>query len=133
MRSRYAAYVEHAVDYIINTCAKDESKADIDYKSTKEWSEQSKWLGLKILAVTGGGPADTEGTVEFEARYERNGLRDTHHETAQFKKTNGEWLYNEGTVAPVTIVRAGPKIGRNDPCPCGSGKKYKHCCGARAG
>ncbi|HJP96981.1 MAG TPA: SEC-C metal-binding domain-containing protein, partial [Rhodanobacteraceae bacterium] len=32
------------------------------------------------------------------------------------------------TAAPV--VRAGPKIGRNDPCPCGSGKKYKHCHGA---
>ncbi len=27
-------------------------------------------------------------------------------------------------------VRTGPKVGRNDPCPCGSGKKYKHCCGA---
>ncbi len=26
-------------------------------------------------------------------------------------------------------VRPGPKVGRNDPCPCGSGKKYKHCCG----
>jgi uncharacterized protein YecA (UPF0149 family) len=29
-----------------------------------------------------------------------------------------------------TIVREAPKIGRNDPCPCGSGKKYKKCCGA---
>ncbi len=29
----------------------------------------------------------------------------------------------------VTVVRTGPKVGRNDPCPCGSGKKYKHCCG----
>jgi tetratricopeptide (TPR) repeat protein len=29
-----------------------------------------------------------------------------------------------------TVRRAQPKIGRNDPCPCGSGKKYKHCCGA---
>ena len=27
------------------------------------------------------------------------------------------------------IVNKGPKIGRNSPCPCGSGKKYKHCCG----
>ena len=26
-------------------------------------------------------------------------------------------------------IRKGPKVGRNDPCPCGSGKKYKHCCG----
>jgi preprotein translocase subunit SecA len=30
----------------------------------------------------------------------------------------------------VAPVRSGPKIGRNDPCPCGSGKKYKACCGA---
>ena len=31
--------------------------------------------------------------------------------------------------ASVQVIRSGPKIGRNDPCPCGSGKKYKHCCG----
>ena len=36
-----------------------------------------------------------------------------------------------GTVTKVeTVVHEGPKIGRNDPCPCGSGKKYKKCCGA---
>ncbi|MBO6107577.1 MAG: SEC-C domain-containing protein [Stomatobaculum sp.] len=29
-------------------------------------------------------------------------------------------------------IRKGKKIGRNDPCPCGSGKKYKHCCGRNA-
>lgn len=32
----------------------------------------------------------------------------------------------------VTVVRQGPKVGRNDPCPCGSGKKYKNCCGRNA-
>ncbi|HAK44992.1 MAG TPA: preprotein translocase subunit SecA [Spirochaeta sp.] len=32
--------------------------------------------------------------------------------------------------AGVQVTRSTPKIGRNDPCPCGSGKKYKHCCGA---
>ncbi|MCB1903860.1 MAG: SEC-C domain-containing protein, partial [Gammaproteobacteria bacterium] len=31
---------------------------------------------------------------------------------------------------PKTEVHAGPKVGRNDPCPCGSGKKFKKCCGA---
>ena len=31
--------------------------------------------------------------------------------------------------APVTVVKQGPDVGRNDPCPCGSGKKYKNCCG----
>jgi len=28
----------------------------------------------------------------------------------------------------VTLIRQGPKVGRNDPCPCGSGKKHKKCC-----
>ena len=31
-----------------------------------------------------------------------------------------------------TVRRETPKVGRNDPCPCGSGKKYKHCCGRNA-
>jgi len=33
------------------------------------------------------------------------------------------------TQAKAKPVRTGPKVGRNDPCPCGSGKKYKQCCG----
>ncbi|MBR2275531.1 MAG: SEC-C domain-containing protein [Lachnospiraceae bacterium] len=41
-----------------------------------------------------------------------------------------ERLYKEQKRS-MTIVHEGPKIGRNDPCPCGSGKKYKKCCGAR--
>ena len=35
-----------------------------------------------------------------------------------------------GPRRPATVRRAQPKVGRNDPCPCGSGKKYKKCCGA---
>jgi curved DNA-binding protein CbpA len=41
--------------------------------------------------------------------------------------------FDEGEPDPeeiVTVRRSQPKVGRNDPCPCGSGKKYKHCCGA---
>jgi len=38
-------------------------------------------------------------------------------------------LQQQGQEKPKPIVRAGPKVGRNDPCPCGSGKKYKKCCG----
>lgn len=127
MRSRYSAYVEHAVDYIIDTCAQNE-KEKIDYKQTKDWSERSKWLGLKIISTEKGGENDTEGTVEFEANYELGGLKDQHHENAKFVKQNGRWLYDEGTIVPKTVVRTAPKVGRNEPCPCGSGKKYKHCC-----
>jgi preprotein translocase subunit SecA len=34
-----------------------------------------------------------------------------------------------GPTRPSTVRRTQPKVGRNDPCPCGSGKKYKNCCG----
>ncbi|MCL2382092.1 MAG: YchJ family protein [Treponema sp.] len=128
MRSRYTAYVEQAIDYIIDTCIHDDDDK-IDFKQTKNWSEKSKWLGLTILSTEKGGPDDTEGSVEFEASYEMEGLKDTHHENARFKKKDGRWLYDEGTVVPKTMIRTGPKVGRNEPCPCGSGKKYKHCCG----
>jgi len=132
MRSRYSAYVEHAIDYIIDTCIH-RGEDDIDYKSTRDWSEQSTWLGLKIISTEKGGLADTEGAVEFEATYERNGLKDIHHERAKFKRENssagGAWLYDEGHIVPRTIVRSGAKTGRNDPCPCGSGRKFKHCHG----
>jgi len=138
MRSRYSAYVEHEIDYIINTCrsrdrdtaSSSDAQAPIDYKSTRDWSEQSTWLGLKIISTEKGGVTDTEGTVEFEASYIRDGLKDIHHERAKFTRegTDTQWLYDEGYVTPVTVVRSGPKTGRNAPCPCGSGKKYKHCC-----
>jgi SEC-C motif-containing protein len=128
MRSRYSAYAEHAVDYIVSTCDR-EGRDAIDVRQTRNWSERSRWLGLKILEVDKGGPQDQEGIVEFEASYEQDGLRDIHHERAKFKKKDGKWFYEEGDIVPKTVVRTGPKVGRNDPCPCGSGKKYKHCCG----
>ena len=37
-----------------------------------------------------------------------------------------------GDMPPVPHVRRGDKVGRNAPCPCGSGKKYKKCCGVNA-
>ena len=41
-----------------------------------------------------------------------------------------EWKFADGELVGETpTVREEPKIGRNDPCPCGSGKKYKKCCG----
>lgn len=45
-----------------------------------------------------------------------------------FSEEKRKELYKEQK-ASGTVRREGPKIGRNDPCPCGSGKKYKKCCG----
>lgn len=44
----------------------------------------------------------------------------------------GEWREAFEEVQP-PVVRVGPKIGRNDPCPCGSGRKFKKCCGESGG
>jgi SEC-C motif domain protein len=129
MRSRYSAYAKKAIDYIVDTCLIDDEHG-IDKDATKRWSEKSNWLGLKILSVEKGGASDEEGVVEFKAGYVLDGLRESHHEKAAFAKKEGVWLYVDGEVIPETVVREGPKVGRNDPCPCGSGKKYKKCCGA---
>lgn len=45
---------------------------------------------------------------------------------------DGGQRMSDGTKANTTVVNEGPKVGRNDPCPCGSGKKYKNCCGKNA-
>lgn len=47
-----------------------------------------------------------------------------------FSKEKQQELYKKEKTSH-TVVKA-PKVGRNDPCPCGSGKKYKKCCGANA-
>ncbi len=126
MRSRYTAYAKAEVDYILHSCVADDG---IDPAATRNWSEKAEWKGLKIIRTEKGGSGDTEGVVEFVASYVMDGLKDEHHETAKFVKKDGNWLYDTGDVKTATVVRASPKVGRNDPCPCGSGKKYKHCCG----
>lgn len=51
-------------------------------------------------------------------------------ERASKKKKSMQFSHGEGESSPETVRREGKKIGRNAPCPCGSGKKYKKCCGA---
>lgn len=51
------------------------------------------------------------------------------HDHGQHGHVHGPHCNHDHHFAPVvTHVRAGPKVGRNDPCPCGSGKKHKKCC-----
>lgn len=129
MRSRYTAYVKHEIDYIAKSCVNNDEESQIDMEETRRWSEESEWLGLKIIRTEKGKASDTKGMVEFSATYERKGMKDVHLEHANFIKKDGVWLYESGELIPTTIVRTGEKVGRNDPCPCGSGLKYKKCCG----
>jgi SEC-C motif-containing protein len=128
MRSRYTAYVVHAIDYILDTHhVKVTAKSSKSYESIKKWSEESEWLGLKIINVSES--EEGKSTVHFEAYYERDMLSHVHHEIANFEKINDRWFYVDGEIIPQTIKRVCEKVGRNDPCPCGMQKKYKHCCG----
>ncbi len=64
---------------------------------------------------------------------------ETHREGYQFganvasQQAAARASANAGAVSPVQVIRTAPKVGRNDPCPCGSGKKYKNCCGRNQG
>jgi SEC-C motif domain protein len=129
MRARYTAHAIKAFDYIFDTTHPD-SRQDDDRKSTAAWSKRLDWQHLEIRSVEGGGVDDEKGLVEFVARYRKNGKAFDHHEIAEFVREDGRWYFKDGQPPqPVQVVRQGPKIGRNDPCICGSGKKYKKCCG----
>ena len=128
MRSRYSAYVKAQVEYIFETTHPEHRKG-YDQQGTKEWAENSEWEGLDIVGVKNGGREDETGEVEFIATYREKGVKKVHHELAQFRKENGLWLFTDGRMAAHQPI-VSSKIGRNEPCTCGSGKKYKKCCGA---
>ncbi|MCY0152795.1 YchJ family metal-binding protein [Hoeflea alexandrii] len=73
-----------------------------------------------------GREADEDGTVSFIARYSHNGTAGALEETSQFRRIDGRWLYWDRLNEAAAPRQA--NVGRNDPCPCGSGKKYKKCC-----
>ncbi len=128
MRSRYTAYVHHELDYLTESLAP-EARENHDESSVEEWADKATWLGLEIHDTSDGGEADDEGIVEFSAKYSVDGEEITHRERSRFRKVDGLWRYVDGAMVAGPNIRKGPKIGRNDPCPCGSGKKYKKCCG----
>jgi SEC-C motif-containing protein len=129
MRSRYSAFVLGETGYLAETLSP-ELRSDFDVDEAEATPKDTKWLGLEVRAVTGGGPDDDHGTVEFVARFRIGNQQRIHHELADFTRENGRWICAGGTMDPKAPPVRVVKAGRNDPCPCGSGKKYKKCCGA---
>ncbi len=128
MKARYLAYSTGNIDFIINS-HDPKTRENVSKEATEKWSRSAHWLGLEIRSCEDGGVNDKEGSVEFVARFELGGRTIAHHEKAFFRKINDAWFFVDGHEVPETYVRSAPKVGRNDPCPCGSGKKYKFCCG----
>lgn len=130
MRSRYSAYSKMEIEYL-NESLHPDHRHDHDLAATRRWAENSSWENLEVRSVEKGEADDDEGIVEFIATFKEKGVHRKHHERARFQKVDGRWYYLDGEfVAAPTQRKEGPKVGRNEPCPCGSGKKYKKCCGA---
>lgn len=126
MRSRYSAFVLGKLDHIDRTHAP-EIRADFNRAEAERTVAEVEWLGLDIRQASEDGDS---GSVEFGIRFRRDGQDLVQHEVSSFRRVDGEWLYEGGQVSPKAPPRQVVKIGRNDPCPCGSGKKHKKCCGA---
>lgn len=124
MRSRYTAYTRGEMDYIVSTMQPPASD-HFDVEDSKSWSERVKWLGLEVISAETQG---SRGMVEFRAHFseKENDQPQFLHERSEFKCLDGRWFYTNAQF-PQTPVRV-TRVGRNDPCLCGSGKKSKKCC-----
>ncbi|WP_230351119.1 YchJ family protein [Lelliottia sp. WAP21] len=118
MRSRYTAFVIKDARYLIKTwhpsCHAEDFRQEIEAGFA-----HTEWLGLTLIESSVGNTA-SEGFVSFVARFSEQGKSGAIIERSRFLLEGGEWYYIDGTR---------PQFGRNDPCPCGSGKKFKKCCG----
>ena len=132
MRSRYTAFATQHIDYIFTTHHPD-TRSEVNRGDVERFSRDSTWLGLEILSTEDGQPGDDQGWVEFCARYADKQGEHLHHERSLFRREKGRWFFHSAHAPKGTPIRhAQPKVGRNEPCPCGSGKKHKKCCGAAA-
>lgn len=127
MRSRYSAFCTNNVDYLIATHHPSKHEGD-DKAQLLNTITSCKWLKLSITATQKGLSNDSDGTVEFIAVYEENQQLFQLREKSQFVQENGHWYYLDGDVINQPQVKS-DKPGRNEPCWCGSGKKFKKCHG----
>jgi len=129
MRARYTAFTQANVDYIVKTMRKD-AVDDFNPENTRQWAQQVEWVGLEVLNAPPVTNKKQTATVEFIASYRQQGKLQNIREVSEFKYSKDRWYYTGGQGEVVNkTVHTATKVGRNDPCPCNSGKKFKKCCG----
>lgn len=127
MRSRYTAHVCKEMPHILRTMRGKALKLFDEEKTYSEWFELSKWQKLEIIDAPEVDKYAKDGIVEFKAYYSFKDVDQILHERSKFIKENNHWFYVAGQQKNPQ-VQTSVKIGRNDNCPCNSGKKYKKCC-----
>ena len=124
MRARFSAHVTHNFKFLHDTYRPTAGKPYV----AEEGEPTMKWTKLVVHGHETGSDGE-KAFVDFSAYGTEEGVEKVLHEKAEFLRVNGAWLYNrEARLGPAPYKAAAPKPGRNEPCPCGSGKKYKHCC-----
>lgn len=97
MRSRYVAYVEGAVDYLLATTAAAQ-RAAIDREQLADYCSGLRGVSLRIVETEAGGPDDATGVVAFEATLRFRGRMFVQRERSRFVREEGRWVYVDGEV-----------------------------------
>ena len=97
MRSRYTAYTQANIGYIIKTM-KGKAAKRFDASSALAWAKKSKWLSLTIVTAKPVAENDKKGIVEFIAHYVLNGKQQSIHEVSEFHCQKGVWYYFNGII-----------------------------------
>jgi SEC-C motif-containing protein len=130
MRSRFTAHVVRDYRHLHFTYAGTAKKTYVE-ETAKENTYDLEWTRLEIHShepAVNGSPDNA--IVEFTAYFlDKDKNEHPLQEKSAFARADGEWIYTRALrTGPAPKISTAPKVGRNDPCPCGSGKKYKHCC-----
>lgn len=96
MRSRYTAYIEGAVDYLIATTAA-EARGALDREGLAAYCRNLRGISLRMLEVRGGGLLEDTGVVEFAATLRAQGRTFVQRERSRFVREFGRWVYVDGT------------------------------------
>lgn len=124
VRARYTAFALRQLDYVDRTHAP-EIRADFNRAEAERIAEACEWENLHIHKVKEYGEL---ADVEYVVKVRHEGRSTIKASSSRFRKENDEWLFISSKSAPHIASLRGPKVGRNDPCPCGSGIKFKKCC-----
>jgi SEC-C motif-containing protein len=127
MRSRFTAHVAHDYRYLHFT---HHPTASLPYVEETDDSPVV-WTKLVVHSHELGKQPDL-AYVDFSAYFTEQDQQGALHEKSEFRRLDGAWLFTRPVRQGPAPVKAAVKVGRNDPCPCGSGKKYKQCCLAKA-
>lgn len=119
MRSRYSAFALDLTDYLLATWHASTRPQHLDSGGA------TRWVRLEVLDASEEGEGDSaRGRVHFRATFREGGRWAVLEENSRFVQEAGRWVYLDGSPSVTRL-----KPGRNDPCACGSGGKFKGCCG----